>query len=146
MIKQCVAIIYNTIWQNEQNSSTQQTKKYKIKHKTVSVKNYSAWSPVALRDRQRYSCPITPPHSDLPSLVVIILETMFWLFLSRFQYFVNIISQLLLRWLNPWSHFSRPSTLAGLSNGLCLCVCVCLSVCLSVCVGECIVGVLSLNV
>ena len=41
MIKECVAIIYNTIWQNEQNSSTQQTKKYKIKHKTVSVKNYS---------------------------------------------------------------------------------------------------------
>ena len=40
MIKQCVAIIYNTIWQNEQNSSTQQTRKYKIKHKTVSVKNY----------------------------------------------------------------------------------------------------------
>ena len=40
MIKECVAIIYNTIWQNVQNSSTQQTKKYKIKHKTVSVKNY----------------------------------------------------------------------------------------------------------
>jgi len=31
MIKECVAIIYNTVWQNEQNSSTQQTRKYKIK-------------------------------------------------------------------------------------------------------------------
>jgi len=45
MIKQCVAIIYNTIIMTEgtkqQHTTNKEIKKYKIKHKTINVKNYS---------------------------------------------------------------------------------------------------------